>query len=71
MGPPAPTRRAVVTREVGAMDNATYRGLDKIDTLTTSPALRRLRDAGLFEQNGRGSVITNRRLGCWRGALAR
>jgi ATP-dependent DNA helicase RecG len=49
-------RALVVAREAGAMDNATYRGLNKVDTLTASTALRRLRDAGLFEQNGRGSA---------------
>ncbi len=49
-------RALVVAREAGAMDNATYRDLNKVDTLTASTALRRLRDAGLFEQNGRGSA---------------
>lgn len=52
----AEARALVVTREAGAMDNATYRDLNKVDTLAASTALRRLRDAGLFEQNGRGSA---------------
>ena len=38
------------------MDNATYRSLNKVDTLTASDVLRRLRDAGLFTQMGRGSA---------------
>ncbi|HVL44488.1 MAG TPA: transcriptional regulator, partial [Acidovorax sp.] len=33
-----------------------YRTLNKVDTLTASNALRRLRDAGLFSQQGRGSA---------------
>lgn len=52
----AEARALVVAREAGAMDNATYRDLNKVDTLAASTALRRLRDAGLFEQNGRGSA---------------
>lgn len=42
--------------EAGAIDNATYRALNKVDTLAASAALRRLRDAGLFNQQGRGSA---------------
>lgn len=52
----AEARALVVAREAGAMDNATYRDLNKVDTLTASAALRRLRDGGLFEQVGRGSA---------------
>ncbi|KAF1712188.1 transcriptional regulator [Pseudoxanthomonas kalamensis DSM 18571] len=52
----AEARALVVAREAGAMDNATYRDLNKVDTLAASAALRRLRDAGLFEQQGRGSA---------------
>lgn len=52
----AEARALVVSREAGAMDNATYRDLNKVDTLAASTALRRLRDAGLFEKNGRGSA---------------
>jgi len=52
----AEARALVVAREAGAMDNATYRSLNKVDTLTASNTLRRLRDAGLFSQMGRGSA---------------
>jgi len=60
-------RALVVAREAGAIDNATYRTLNKVDTLAASNALRRLRDAGLFSQQGRGSATwylpTDRLLG--------
>lgn len=46
----------IVVREAGAIDNATYRDLSKVDTLAASQALRRLRDAGLLAQKGRGSA---------------
>ncbi|WP_200960858.1 hypothetical protein [Noviherbaspirillum sp. Root189] len=46
----------VFVREAGAIDNATYRELNKIDPLAASGALRRLRDAGLLVQKGRGSA---------------
>ena len=46
----------IVVREAGAIDNATYRALNKVDTLAASAALRRLRDAGLLAQKGRGSA---------------
>jgi ATP-dependent DNA helicase RecG len=46
----------IVVREAGAIDNATYRALNKVDTLAASAALRRLRDAGLLDQKGRGSA---------------
>ena len=49
-------RALVMAREAGAMDNASYRALNKVDTLSASNALRRLRDAGLFRQQGRGSA---------------
>jgi ATP-dependent DNA helicase RecG len=45
-----------VAREAGAIDNAAYRALNKVDTLAASAALRRLRDAGLLQQKGRGSA---------------
>lgn len=56
----------IVVREAGAIDNATYRALNKVDTLTASAALRRLRDAGLLAQKGRGSAtyyVPTERLG--------
>lgn len=46
----------IVVREAGALDNATYRALNKTDALSASQALRRLRDAGLLTQRGRGSA---------------
>jgi ATP-dependent DNA helicase RecG len=46
----------IVVREAGAIDNATYRELSKVDPLAASQALRRLRDAGLLAQKGRGSA---------------
>src|SRR5690606_38708345 len=49
-------RALVMVREAGAIDNATYRDLNKVDTLAASAALRRFRDAGLLSQHGRGSA---------------
>ena len=46
----------IVVREAGAIDNAAYRELSKVDALAASQALRRLRDAGLLAQKGRGSA---------------
>lgn len=46
----------IVVREAGAIDNAAYRELNKVDALAASGALRRLRDAGLLAQKGRGSA---------------
>jgi len=48
-------RALVAVREQGAIDNAMYRELNRVDTLGASQALRRLRDAGLLEQKGRGA----------------
>ena len=56
----------IVVREAGAMDNANFRALTKVDTLAASAALRRLRDAGLLAQKGRGSAtyyVPTERLG--------
>lgn len=52
----AEARALVVTREVGAIDNATWRDINKVDTLTASQGLKKLRDAGLLQQQGRGSA---------------
>lgn len=49
-------RALVFVREAGAIDNAAFRELAKVDTLAASGALRRLRDAGLLTQKGRGSA---------------
>lgn len=46
----------VWVREVGAIDNAGFRELNRIDTLAASQKLRRLRDAGLLKQKGKGSA---------------
>lgn len=46
----------VAVREQGAIDNAMYRELNRVDPLSSSQTLRRLRDAGLLEQKGRGSA---------------
>jgi ATP-dependent DNA helicase RecG len=52
----AEARALVVALEAGAMDNQTYREINKGYTLAASKALRRLRDAGLFTQKDRGSA---------------
>ena len=52
----AEARALVVIREVGAMDNATWREINKVDTLAASHGLKKLRDAGLLQQKGRGSA---------------
>ncbi|VCU68361.1 Divergent AAA domain protein [Pigmentiphaga humi] len=49
-------RALIVAREAGVIDNATYRALNKVDALAASAALRKLRDAGLLSQQGRGSA---------------
>jgi ATP-dependent DNA helicase RecG len=49
-------RALVVVREVGAIDNAAWRDINKVDTLTASQSLKKLRDAGLLQQKGRGSA---------------
>jgi ATP-dependent DNA helicase RecG len=48
-------RALVAVREQGAIDNAMYRALNRVDTLAASQALRRLRDLHLLDQKGRGS----------------
>jgi ATP-dependent DNA helicase RecG len=67
-------RALVAVREQGAIDNAMYRELNKVDALAASAALRRLRDAGLLAQKGRGSATyydpTHRLLGVDGSALS-
>ncbi len=46
----------IVVRELGAIDNAAYRSINHVDTLTASGRLRRLRDSGLLEQKGKGAA---------------
>ena len=53
---PDEAKALVVVREAGAIDNANYRTLNKVDSHSASAALRRLRDAGLLVQKGRGSA---------------
>jgi len=48
-------RALVGVREQGAIDNAMYRELNRVDTVSASQSLRRLRDARLLEQKGRGA----------------
>lgn len=48
-------RALVFVREVGAIDNAAYRAINRTDTLNASTHLRRLRDQGLLEMKGSGS----------------
>lgn len=46
----------VVLRKVGTINNWMYRIVNDVDTLTASQHLRRLRDMGLLEQQGKGSA---------------
>jgi ATP-dependent DNA helicase RecG len=47
-------RALICVREVGAINNAAYRDINGLDTLTASGHLRRLRDLGLLDQRGKG-----------------
>jgi ATP-dependent DNA helicase RecG len=49
------SRALVFVREVGAIDNAAYRAINRTDTLNASAHLRRLRDLELLEMKGAGS----------------
>ncbi|NEP13669.1 MAG: transcriptional regulator [Symploca sp. SIO2C1] len=49
-------RALIVLREVGEINNFIYRAINRVDPLTASQHLRRLRDAGLLEQQGKGSA---------------
>lgn len=46
----------IFVREAGAIDNSSYRELNRVDTLTASQVLRRLRDCELLERRGKGSA---------------
>jgi ATP-dependent DNA helicase RecG len=64
-------RALIVIRELGAIDNAAYRSINHLDTLTASGRLRRLRDAGLLEQRGKAAAtyyLPGRRLRAALGA---
>jgi ATP-dependent DNA helicase RecG len=49
-------RAMIVVREVGAINNAFYRSINHLDTLTASGHLRRLRELGLLDQKGKGAA---------------
>lgn len=49
------SRALVFVREVGAIDNAAYRHVNRTDTLNASAHLRRLRDLGLLAMKGGGN----------------
>lgn len=65
-------RALVFVREVGAVNNAAYRDINRVDTLAASGHLRRLRDAGILEQKGKSVgtyyIPTRRMLEAVRGA---
>ena len=48
-------RALVFVRELGAIDNAAYRSINRTDTLNASSHLRRLRDLQLLDMKGSGS----------------
>lgn len=48
-------RALVFVREAGAINNAGYRDINRVDVLNASTHLRRLRDNGLLEQKGKGA----------------
>jgi len=62
-------RALVFLRELGAINNARYRDLNRVDVLKASKHLRRLRQHGLVEQKGKGSdtyyIPTQRMLESW------
>ena len=49
------SRALVFVRELGAIDNAAYRSINRTDTLNASGHLRRLRDLQLLDMKGSGS----------------
>jgi len=51
---PEEQKALVFVREVGAINNAAYRDINRVDTLVASGHLRRLRDLGLLQQKGQG-----------------
>lgn len=48
-------RGLIYLREMGAIDNACYRNLNRVDTLAASSALRKLKETGLIDSKGSGS----------------
>jgi len=51
---PDEAKALVFLKEFGAISNAAYRDINKVDTLHASTALRRLRNCGLLVQKGKG-----------------
>lgn len=49
-------RGLIMLREIGAIDNSSYRQQGGVDTLAASQELRAMRDAGLLEMKGKGSA---------------
>ncbi|MFP4098421.1 MAG: ATP-binding protein [Alphaproteobacteria bacterium] len=52
----AQKRALIFVRELGAIDNQTYRQLNAVDTMIASTDLRRLRDIGLLEKKGKSAA---------------
>jgi len=50
------TKALVFVRELGAIDNSSYRSLNHVDALSASNALRQLRDFNLLLQQNHGSA---------------
>lgn len=48
-------RALIFVREVGAIDNAAYRSINRTDTLAASSHLRRLRDLEILDMHGSGN----------------
>jgi ATP-dependent DNA helicase RecG len=48
-------RALIFVREAGAINNAAYRDINRVDVLNASTHLRRLRDNGLLDQKGKGA----------------
>jgi ATP-dependent DNA helicase RecG len=70
------TKALVSAREVGAIDNSSYRNLNRgVDTLSASRHLRKLCDHGLLQKKGQGSgtfyVPTEKILTPWYAIQAR
>ncbi len=48
-------RALIILREIGRLDNSIYRHVNRVDALSANGHLRRLRDFGLLEQQGKGA----------------
>ena len=51
---PEEAKALVFLKEFGAISNAAYRDINKVDTFHASSALRRLRNSGILVQKGKG-----------------